>query len=682
MGLGEIDLATVPLLSTGNIPLVQGLDMPGVYRDALTAQEAAVKFKGHLDDVLQKEINVKLLSIWPTEPQVLFCNGIESISDLRGRPVHVPTSNTALTDFMNLLRARPLDISKDQIYDALREGKVHCAVGGAASGNQDFWHEVTNQLYILPFSWEFHAHVVSVRVLDQMGDALRREVENVFLEMEEERWQVAQDLSDMGIACNTSRRSCTSGNLGSMELVEPTERDYAIVNEVLQGRVIPLWVNRCGRECEQVFNDAIAPIVGIKATSATEAVAVPTATATAVPPTPTREVPVERVIPTATPTPFPVRAGPQYGGVLTGVLSRDPFFSGEDLNPYGRYSGAKGAVNSLLFNTLVRFEPQPGVDPALWSLAPDLLEAWELSGNGTSWTMALRRDVLFHDGTLLTATDVISSFKTMLESPTNVFERMRTDLVDLEVFDDFTFRISFSQPWPDFLEIMARPLAPIVQGRSAGSGDPDLALIGTGPFMFADYAPDQELVLERNPNYFRRNLPYLDAIEIYINIQDRNTQLAILRTGRADFHNLEVEGLAAKLSVDEAAMFQGNPEFVLDTVPGAVLALWFDTQTGPFNDLRIRRAVSLAIDRQGLIEILYNGNGEAQGPVPAAYYPRWATPLENLNWSSYGPDIAKTLLAEAGYPDGFVVQLYVTPQPTFPRSAAWVRRNPVRVLPI
>ena len=72
--------------------------------------------------------------------------------------------------------------------------------------------------------------------------------------------------------------------------------------------------------------------------------------------------------------------------------------------------------------------------------------------------------------------------------------------------------------------------------------------------------------------------------------------------------------------------------------------------------------MSLAIDRQGLIQALYNSSGEEQGPVPAAFYPEWAFSPRDLDWSSYGPDTSKQLLAEAGYPDGFTTQLYTTPQ--------------------
>ena len=147
-------------------------------------------------------------------------------------------------------------------------------------------------------------------------------------------------------------------------------------------------------------------------------------------------------------SPAPVVSTPRYGGVLRGVLSRDPYFSGADLNPYGRVNGTKLMVNSLLFNTLVRYEPQPGVDPALWELRPDLLESWELSGDGTAWIMALRKDVLFHDGTLLTASDVATSMEEMIGSSLTTFDRMRADLAGLEVLDDFTVKVSFSRPYP------------------------------------------------------------------------------------------------------------------------------------------------------------------------------------------------------------------------------------------
>ena len=121
---------------------------------------------------------------------------------------------------------------------------------------------------------------------------------------------------------------------------------------------------------------------------------------------------------------------------------------------------------------------------------------------------------------------------------------------------------------------MARPLAQIMKGHPIDFGDPDRALLGTGPFMLTEYVPDERLVLDWNSDYFRGDLPYLDTIEIFI-MQEKATQLAALRTGQVDFHNLEVESLLSKLSVDEVAIFEGEPGLTLEKIPADVPALWF-----------------------------------------------------------------------------------------------------------
>ena len=341
------------------------------------------------------------------------------------------------------------------------------------------------------------------------------------------------------------------------------------------------------------------------------------------------------------------------------TLARDPF-SPTGPDPYERATGDKALVNSLLFSTLVRYKPEPGLDPAFWSLAPDLLNYWEISADPSTWTLGLRQDVHFHDGRLMTAADVHVSIKRMVESPLFQFRPLRDNLENLDSIDDFTVRVRFRQPYVSFIEVLATPWAPILPQDLAGTliEGPE-QLIGTGPFKLLEYLPDDRLILERHFDYFRGGLPYVDGIEIFI-IPDETTRLAALRVGQVDFRDL-LPGTG--LSPTDVSQIEGDPNFVVDWVPGRVLALWFDTQNGPFSDPLLRQAVSVALDRQGLIERLYEGVGAEEGPIPAAFWPQWAIPPGALApWWDYDPVLAMELMAGAGYPNGLDVPLYTVPQ--------------------
>ena len=185
------------------------------------------------------------------------------------------------------------------------------------------------------------------------------------------------------------------------------------------------------------------------------------------------------------------------------------------------------------------------------------MEAWELSDGGLTWTLHLRSDARFHDGSRVTATDVVHSVKAMVDSEITLFQGLRETLVGLEIIDDFTVRIALQEPFASLLSVLANRYAPIVSAPDFLIREPtqEIAeqLIGSGPFLVAEYIPEQSMFLKRNTDYFRQGLPYADGIEILF-IQDRDTRLAAFRTGRLDFFgfsngdflSLEEQGLAAR----------------------------------------------------------------------------------------------------------------------------------------
>ena len=218
--------------------------------------------------------------------------------------------------------------------------------------------------------------------------------------------------------------------------------------------------------------------------------------------------------------------------------------------------------------------------------------------------------------------------------------------------NDYTLRIEFKEPVLDFLSRMTWSGSVIVPRGMLEAGVRDFTqLVGSGPFRPVDYVRGQALTLERNPHYYEPGLPYLDHILIDV-ITDSATRSALFHVGHLDYLGFPYSGLPALILgdatsvVEVAAVFAPYPQ---------IYALWFDTQSPPFNDHGLRLAVLHAIDPQAIDALV--GKGELQSSIPRALFPEWTTYLDEQRaveeWHLYDPEMARGLLAAAGYPDGF-----------------------------
>ena len=376
----------------------------------------------------------------------------------------------------------------------------------------------------------------------------------------------------------------------------------------------------------------------------------PTATPQAQPPPTTTPIPQAQPVPTTVPAPTPAPAATavpeptaspptapvRYGGEVTLAVERDPFDG--NFSPFDGQSTEKAQVNSLIFSRLMRRSAS--------GIVPDLAAWWEVRQDGREWTVGLRDNASFHDGRPVTASDVLYSIETMDER----FNKL-PDSAALEVLDNRTLRIEFKEPVWDFPSRMTWSGSLIVPRGMLEAGVRDFTqLVGSGPFRLVHYERDALLALERNPDYYETGLPYLEYILIAV-ITDRNTRSADFRAGQLDYLGFPYSGLPALTlddarSVSEVAVFAPYPQ---------IFALWFDTQSPPFNEHWLRLAVLHAIDPQAIDALV--GKGELQSSIPRALFPEWTTDLDEQraveNWHGYDPDRARGLLADAGYPDGF-----------------------------
>ncbi|MGH8058686.1 MAG: ABC transporter substrate-binding protein, partial [Candidatus Entotheonellia bacterium] len=319
---------------------------------------------------------------------------------------------------------------------------------------------------------------------------------------------------------------------------------------------------------------------------------------------------------------------------------------------------------SFVYSKLLRHKVGPEVKPGTFIVEPDLAERWE-EPDDTTYLFHLRKGVKWHNkppvnGRELVAEDVKFSFDRFLTEKGNP-ERQLLESVDrVEVVDRYTVKFALKEPFVWLLDILANAMmmwivAPEVVAKYGDLKKVDTA-IGTGPFILEQYEANVKSVFKRNPDYFRPGLPYVDGVE-WLVVDDESTALAMYRTGQIDtgpWNNWMVR------QQDLESLKQSHPHLVYQDIQATnATTLWMRTDKPPFNDVRVRRAISHALDRQGIIEAVWM-RGTLSPAVPPGLA-EWSLPIEQMGegakYYRYDPKEAKRLLAEAGYPKGFKTTL-------------------------
>ena len=353
-----------------------------------------------------------------------------------------------------------------------------------------------------------------------------------------------------------------------------------------------------------------------------------------------------------------VLAQPQYGGVLRAGMQTDPV----GLDPHATQATASRNMLENVYDTLVMFDSS-------MQIVPGLAESWETSEDGLSWTFTLREGVTFHDGSPLSAADVVFSIN-RIKDPDIASPRAGDFEVvtNIEAPDERTVVITLSEPFAPLLSKLAQSLNVIVSEAVATENGNDLndAVVGTGPFEFAEYVPQTRLVVERNPDFWGRDadgnqLPYLDGIrfEFYPEPTARTTAI---QTGNADW----IEYVPAP----DVEILRAEPEVeVVGGLSNNFRTIYLNVTREPFDDKLVRQAVAYAIDEQAVVDVALFGTGgvAATGTtIPVGQY----YAIEDSPYNGQDLERARELLAEAGYADGFSFDLYVTSTYDFLRTPA------------
>lgn len=296
-------------------------------------------------------------------------------------------------------------------------------------------------------------------------------------------------------------------------------------------------------------------------------------------------------------------------------------------------------VNALMFDSLTTRD-QEG------NLVPALAESWELIDE-TTWEFKLRAGVTFHNGDPLTSNDIKFTYEDLVMDP-EVNSPHRTFLQTIQevvVIDDLTFQIKTTIPdvlLPSRVFDLYGSIVPQKYYEEVGEEDFDTKPIGTGPFKFVDWVIDSHMTLEANENYWGPK-PAFQTLTLRF-ITDDAARMAALLAGEVD--------IASTVPPSRVAEIQTSP--TLDVRSGPSSRFYFvvmDTSKPPFDDARVRKAVNLAIDREALVEGIGLGFGT---PIASVFIPQ-TFGFDPTIQPEYNPELAMSLLEDAGYPDGFDV---------------------------
>lgn len=294
-------------------------------------------------------------------------------------------------------------------------------------------------------------------------------------------------------------------------------------------------------------------------------------------------------------------------------------------------------VTEKTMNRLVR--PGASGEPS-----PDLAVAWSANDSATEWTFELRDGVKFHDGSDFESGDVVDLLKRIkdpeLDSPV---ASVLAIMDSVEAIDRLTVKISLSASHADFPMLI---MDYRIRMTPAGSGDTiGKTGIGTGPFILEKLDPEGTTILKANPDYWE-GPPGVETVEI-ISIPDTQARVQALLSGQID--------MLRHISAQEKALFENSPKFKLQQVlTGDWRTIAFRTDTEPFTDARVRKALRIATDRQAMIDLVLGPDGG----VVACDHPVWTGDQYRAPFDCPQQiDEAKRLLAEAGYPDGIEIDI-------------------------
>src|SRR5712691_706915 len=319
-----------------------------------------------------------------------------------------------------------------------------------------------------------------------------------------------------------------------------------------------------------------------------------------------------------------------------------------------------------VFNNLVMFD-QHKAQVSLQTIVPDLATEWSWNEDGTALTFKLRPGVKWHDGKTFTAKDVKCTWDLLLDK---VPDKLRLNprktgydnLAEVTANGDYEVTFQLKRPQPAFPMLLAGGFS-VIYPCHVSAEQMRQHPIGTGPFKFVEFKPNEDIKVTKNPDYWKKGRPYLDGIE-YTIVRDPSTAALAFVAGNFDMT------FPYELTVPQFNDMRGQmPQAICELTPvgGVNGHLLINRDTPPFNNPDLRRAMALSVDRKTFVDILTQGQGDIGGilqPPPAGL---WGMPPDQVaKLPGYDPDVQKSrqearqLMQKAGYGDDNRLKIKVT----------------------
>lgn len=323
---------------------------------------------------------------------------------------------------------------------------------------------------------------------------------------------------------------------------------------------------------------------------------------------------------------------PKYGGILKFGVDVESV----DLDPHITRAGSSSLVTVNICENLVTHGPG-------FETIPVLAKSWEVSEDGKTYLFHLREGVKFHNGREFTAEDVKWNFDRIMSEKIVAFQgdRMRNMVKAVNVENKYAVKIELLSPAPSFISTLTHFTMAIIPSEEVeAQGGTMTKPVGTGPFVFKERIRGRHVILEKFKDYWDPGLPYLDGVTI-ITMPEEVSRVIALKTGEVDF--------IASFPPKDVPKEKEQGEIKIYSYPSVVYQVTnMNTERPPLNDVRVRRAIRYAIDPQKILDMCAWGQGS---PTMTAMHP--SDPYNQFPLWVYNPEIAKILLKEAGYENGF-----------------------------
>jgi glutathione transport system substrate-binding protein len=335
------------------------------------------------------------------------------------------------------------------------------------------------------------------------------------------------------------------------------------------------------------------------------------------------------------------------------ALAAGPSFAAKDVvfavastftttDPYDANDTLSQAMAKSFYEGLFGFDKD-------MKLIPVLADSYTVSPDGLVYTIKLKQGIKFHDGTDFNAAAVKANLD-RVTNPDNKLKRysLYNNIGKTEVVDPYTARITLKTPFSAFVNQLAHPSGVMISPAALAKYGKDIAFnpVGTGPFKFVEWKATDHLKVAKFDGYWKKGYPKVDSIT-WKPVVDNNSRAAMMQTGEAHF--------TFPVPYEVAEVLKSKPELDVVAAPSIVLRyLSMNTQQKPFDNLKVRQAIAYAINKDAVAKVAFSGYAApAEGVAPQGV--EYAVKLGP--WP-YDVAKAKQLLAEAGYPNGFEVELW------------------------